>query len=506
MKKYDAMLIGYAVNQKSGGHDGKDYTFLETIDAKYLYRNCFLDTYCAEPMAFEQLAAEAEAKGFSVDVHDGLILGYTKEDVIKLLKDSDCGIYGFSIYESTEKDLFEVITWLKKIKPNCKVYVGGPYATIAVEHILNNCPAIDYIMVGDGDESFPQLIDSIKNNNDIKNVVNIFYRNNSGEITCNEIKCVDLNTLQHPKRLYTDFIEEKGYSYSISSARGCGYANCAFCYLKEYQKIGNQPRFRFKNPTYIADEIEELVKEYGVDRLSFCDEDFFGDKLGVERALELFKILIDRNIKIDLHVNARAKTVMWLAKNNYLDLCSQAGVKYMYVGLESYNDNSLKLFDKGITTKDIDFVVEELARKKIRINPGLITFDPTLTLDNVKNNIELFKKINYYDAFIFTRRLVLYPNASRKIQELFKSDKYFQHENVEELYESMVKYRDGVFPYYMKLNRDLVDDEIVKKIQNFHFDSFDSIYQSLKREDSNYKEITDENIEHTNDYIKKLIK
>ena len=62
MKKYDSMLIGYAINQKSGGYDGKEYSFLDTSDAKYLYNNCFLDTYCAEPMAFEQLAAEAEKK------------------------------------------------------------------------------------------------------------------------------------------------------------------------------------------------------------------------------------------------------------------------------------------------------------------------------------------------------------------------------------------------------------------------------------------------------------
>ena len=152
---------------------------------------------------------------------------------------------------------------------------------------------------------------------------------------------------------------------------------------------------------------------------------------------------------------------MWLARNNYLDLCSQGGIKYMYVGLESYNDNSLKLFDKGITTKDIDFVVDELAKHKIRINPGLITFDPTLTLDNVKDNIELYKKINYYDAFIFTRRLVLYPNASPKIQELFKNEEYFQHEDVGKLFDAMVKYRDRVFPYFIQLNREIATDEAV---------------------------------------------
>lgn len=506
MAKYDSMLIGYAVNQKSGGYDGKEYSFLDTSDAKYLYNNCFLDTYCAEPMAFEQLAAEAEAKGFSVNVQDGLIMGYTKEQLIDVLKDTDCLLYGFSIYESTESDLFEVITWLKATKPNTKIYVGGPYATIAVAHILNSCPAIDYIMVGDGDESFPQLIDCIKNNKDIKDVVNLYYHDSNGNIVSNEVRCVDLNILHHPKRIYTDFIEKKGYAYSLSSARGCGYANCTFCYLKQYQKVGNQPKFRYKSPKYVADEIEELIDKYGIDRLSFTDEDFFGDRAGVERALELFKILIDRNIKINLHANARVKTVMWLARNNYLNLCSQAGIKYMYVGLESYNDKSLKLFDKGITTKDIDFVVDELAKHKIRINPGLITFDPTLTLDNVKDNIELYKRINYYDAFIFTRRLVLYPNASPKIQELFKNEDYFQHEDVEKLFDAMVKYRDSVFPYFIQLNRKIATDEVVQQIQNFHFSSFDSIYQALKENNPNYGEIVDDNIEKTNIYVRRLLK
>lgn len=506
MAKYDSMLIGYAVNQKSGGYDGKEYSFLDTSDAKYLYNNCFLDTYCVEPMAFEQLAAEAEAKGFSVDVKDGLILGYTKEQLIDVLKDTDCLLYGFSIYESTESDLFDVITWLKKIKPNAKIYVGGPYATIAIEHILNSCSAIDYVMVGDGDESFPQLIDCIKNNKNIKDVVNLYYHDVNGNIVSNEVRCVDLNTLHHPKRIYTDFIEKKGYAYSLSSARGCGYANCSFCYLKEYQKVGNQPKFRYKSPEYVADEIEKLIDKYDIDRLSFTDEDFFGDRAGVERALELFKILIDRNIKINLHANARAKTVMWLARNNYLDLCSQAGIKYMYVGLESYNDKSLKLFDKGITTNDIDFVVDELAKHKIRINPGLITFDPTLTLDNVKDNIELYKRINYYDAFIFTRRLVLYPNASSKIQELFKNEYYFQHEDVGKLFDAMVKYRDSVFPYFIQLNKEIATDKAVEHIQNLHFSSFDEIYQAIKEGHPNYGEIVDDNIEKTNTYVRRLLK
>lgn len=480
MNKYDAVLLGYAVNQKSGGYDGKDYSFLETIDAKYLYHNCFLDTYCAEPMPFMQLTAQAEKNGFKVGVFDGLILGYKKEDLMNVIKQNDSYLYGFSIYDSTQSDLFEVISWLKTIRPNAKVYVGGPYATIATEFILNSCKDIDYVMVGDGDESFPQLIDCVKNNKNIKDVVNIYYRNQENEITHNKIECADLNKLEHPKRLYTDFIKEKNYSLSVSSARGCGYASCAFCYLREYQRIGNQPKFRYKNPEYIFNEIKELVEKYNITKLSFCDEDFFGDKEGVLRALELFKLLIDNNIKIDLHVNARVRTVMWLAKNDLLQYCVKAGVKYMYVGLESYNDKSLKLFDKGITTEDIDYVLNELDKNKIRINPGIITFDPILNIDEVKKNVDLFKRIDYYDAFIFTRRLVLYPNASQKIKALFENKNYFMDNKVKILYDSMVKYRDEVFPLYIQLNKNIVNETNVKVIQDYHFKCFDEIYQILK--------------------------
>ena len=66
MVKCDVLIVGHAINQGSGGFSDKRYTFLETSDAKYLYNNCFLDTYCTEPMAFMQLAAQIENVGYTV--------------------------------------------------------------------------------------------------------------------------------------------------------------------------------------------------------------------------------------------------------------------------------------------------------------------------------------------------------------------------------------------------------------------------------------------------------
>lgn len=505
MDKLDLMILGYAVNQCSGGYDGKNYQFLKTIDAKYLYRSCFLDTYCAEPMAFMQLAAQVEAKGFSVKVFDGLVLEYTKEDLMRVLFENDSILYGFSIYESTQEDIFEIISWLKTIRPNAKIFVGGPYATIAVQHIMEFCSEVDYVMIGDGDNAICELIGCIKTQGKITDVTNIFYRDAQQKIHSTTIKYVDLNTLMPTKRLYSDIIQKRGYSFSISSSRGCGYANCAFCYLKEYQRVGKQPRFRFKKPQYVVNEIYELIKTFGITKLTFSDEDFFGDKAGIERAIEIFDLLIKRNIIIDLHVNARVQTVIWLAKNGYLDICSRAGVRYMYIGLESYNDESLSLFNKGITTKDIDFVVEELERYQIRINPGLITFDPTLSIEQVKRNIDLFKRIKYYDAFIFTRRLVLYPSASKKIRDLFLNPTYFCDANTRKLYEAMIRYRDAVFPYYIRLNKSLVVDKDIETIQEYHFQSFYKVYNTLQRGDDNYNYVIEGCIQKVCRYIEHLL-
>lgn len=85
-----------------------------------------------------------------------------------------------------------------------------------------------------------------------------------------------------------------------------------------------------------------------------------------------------------------------------MSLCVKAGIKYFFIGIESYNDSILKKYKKGITTKDIDIICDKLDEYGILINPGLITFDYSITIEQVKNNVQLLKRIRYYDAFMFT--------------------------------------------------------------------------------------------------------
>ncbi|MDR2720309.1 MAG: cobalamin-dependent protein, partial [Nitrososphaerota archaeon] len=200
MDLFDVVIVGYAVNQRSGGYSDNRFTFLETIGARYLYRNCFLDTYCAEPMAFMQLSAELRAAGWVVDVIDGLILGYDKSKLIEKLDNIDSSIFCFSIYESTKQDIYEIIHQLKMKKSGINTVLGGPYATIAANEIMDENADIDYIIVGDADIALPKLVSKISAKQDVFSVPNLFHRHN-GKIMINDTMCVDLNKLEYPDRL-----------------------------------------------------------------------------------------------------------------------------------------------------------------------------------------------------------------------------------------------------------------------------------------------------------------
>ena len=98
MKTCDVVLIGYAVNSTSGGYTNRNVKYVDTVGIKYLYSH-FYGTYCAEPVAFLQLAAQMRAAGIDTYILDGLLLGYSRSEMEQCLKKIKTDIYCFSLYE-----------------------------------------------------------------------------------------------------------------------------------------------------------------------------------------------------------------------------------------------------------------------------------------------------------------------------------------------------------------------------------------------------------------------
>jgi len=490
--KCDIAIVGYAVNSTSGGFTNKCVKYVDTVGIKYLYSH-FYGTYCAEPVAFLQLASQLRKENLSVHILDGLLLGYSREEMVEQLNRIDTDIYAFSLYESSKDDVLFLMNYVKSVHPDAVIITGGPYVTLCYQELLETQPVIDFITVGDSDFALPALVKSLNNRIPVKNIPNVAMRNAKGQVIMSApCEAIDLNKLEPPARDFTDIIQNKNFSLSICSSRGCGHGVCSFCYLMQYQKNGNQPRFRYRDPKLIVEEIEELIRKYHIKKLTFVDDDFFGpDDIGIRRAMEFFDLLIEKDIHLTLYMNARVASVLYMARNHLLEKAARAGARYFFIGFESYNNDILKRYHKGITIAEIDEILNELEKYGILTNPGLITFDRTIRPEQVKNNIDLLRRLKYYDLFMFTRTLMDLPSDRQKMKDnrVFQTD--FTDPCTGKLYNILVQFRDYLYPFYGRVDRNLITDEIRDEVVDEHFAFFYELYEQIKEDEQTIQKIFD---------------
>lgn len=131
------------------------------------------------------------------------------------------------------------------------------------------------------------------------------YRDVNDKIVLTEREVVNLDDQVPTDRMFAQQVIDKGFSLGVNTSRGCAHASCSFCYLKDYQTVSCQPRIRYRSPEKVISELKDLINKFNIDKVTFCDDDFFGTNIeGLKRACEIFKLLIENNIKMDIYVMA----------------------------------------------------------------------------------------------------------------------------------------------------------------------------------------------------------
>lgn len=491
----DIMLINVTEGAPAGGFasDGSsEYSYLNSVLPAYLM-NDFHYTFCAEPVYYMQLASEIRKAGMSVEVVDGIMQNLRADDIKSIIKDSNTRIFGLTMFQANYRVVIDVISYIKQVHPDSIVFSGGTYSSIVYDKLLLRHDEIDYVVVGDGDEAVPDLCKYLLYGvSHPRNIPGIAYKE-SQTIRMLPPKPVSMDNISYLARDFSKEILEYQFSFSMVTSRGCGHGVCSFCYLPMYQKNANHPKFRYRKPQDVVGEMRYLKDTYGVNRITFVDEDYFGEhSVGIPRAVEIADMLISEHLEIGYYVNARINSLIEIIKRGLLPKFAQSGLKYVFVGIESGSDEILKKYKKGTSVEKINTVVDQLAQYGIKINPGLITFDPELTLNQVCDNVKMLRYIGYYDVFMFTRKLILLPGIkmgeinqgwelpSIHDEELFE-ERYFKHSETALLYDAMVWFRDTIFPYYkIVYDAQKISDEIRKMLIENHFSAFESAVNFIR--------------------------
>lgn len=314
----------------------------------------------------------------------------------------------------------DAINMLAKAKEMGKTtIIGGIFPTTNSDFVLNS-GVVDYLIRGEGEIAFSNLIHCISNNFNPKNISGLSFRSNGTNIH-NKQQTLIKNLNELPIPAY-DLVDMQTYSKigtaPMYTTRGCPMT-CKFCSLNEHWQF----KYRARSIENILKEVE-LLKDYGFDRINFKDETL---TLNKKRTLELFNRLKD------YHLNIKCKSRIDTIDSELLGVMSNAGLDCLQFGVESMSQKLLDSMKKGITINQIketlDYVVDYTS-----VNPIFIFGWIGEDIDTLKESSAYIESISGNKRIIpYISFLTPHPGTEiftdRRLEILTHDLNFYTHKN-----------------------------------------------------------------------------
>ena len=359
------------------------------------------------PLGLAYIAAVIrKSKKHKLKVIDAAALDLDDREVERQLKDFGAEIVCVGAVTDLLKAAINVCRIGKKI--GAITVLGGVHPTILPSETLS-FDEVDIVVIGEGEYTVLELADCIEKKRDLGEVKGIiFKKQQKGKTkfitTKNREPIKNLDELPFPAR---DLFPWKIYSsYSriirrtpcmhIMTSRGCPF-HCTFCASQSLWK-----NCRDRSPKSIADEIEHLIRNYGVKEIYLFDDTF---NLNLKRSEEICDEIIRRNIKISLRVQARVYHIT----KRLLQKMKKAGVWCIYYGVESGNEQVLRDMRKAIKIEWVRKAFKMTEEAGIRTFGFFMIGLPTDTKKTIKDTLDLAIELN--PDFVNFTILVVYPGT-----------------------------------------------------------------------------------------------
>ena len=260
---------------------------------------------------------------------------------------------------------------IKTLLPEVKIVVGGLWYSYFGKETLEKNPAIDFVVMGEGELTFNELMQALNSGkNDFTNIAGLSSRKD-GKIIFGPIRPQIENLDMLPIPAYDLFSMDKyvGHTYwkpfvEIVTSRGCTHG-CKFCYEwseHDPRSLSHFNRWRAKSAKKVIDEVEYLEKECGT-KVMVIQEDNFN--LNPNRVREFCKEKIKRGLKMKWVSLGCASD--WVKLEKDLPMMKEAGMFMSVFGIEVASDDELRKLEKGITVEQIYKTIEILRKNSIAI-------------------------------------------------------------------------------------------------------------------------------------------
>lgn len=369
-----------------------------------------------QPIGLGYIAATLENAGYQVEFLDALgsgwkntwklsdneqLIGLNYDQIKQVIIKSRPNIVSIGApFTIQAKSSYLVADLVKCIDKKITTIMGGPHVTSFPKECIER-PSVDFIVHGEGEVSFLELVSSIeKNVKDFKSILGIgFKNNNKPQINLPRPPLKNLDSIPFPARRLMPMQEyfkaakamrtgrretywKKGVA--IFSSRGCPF-KCTFCISHLlWTRV-----WRARSAENVVDEIEEVVKQYGANHIHFEDDNLTMSK---ERINKICDLIVERGLQItwDTPNGIRADTI----DGKTLIKMKKSGCKEVCVAPESGNQYVVdEIIKKRVSLKKIEQIVTGCKKIGIRVESFFVIGSVGETKEQIKDTIEYARKL-----------------------------------------------------------------------------------------------------------------
>lgn len=288
--------------------------------------------------------------------------------------------------------------------------IGGHGPSPEPDYFLKKLRA-DAVVIGEGEESFVDLVNAVMTGSSLAEVKGIAYRSDD-QVVVNPPRTVicDINNLPMPAydsfpieyyRLRKDsaHIGSVGnrFSMPLLSGRGCKF-KCNFCYRID-------EGMRLRSADAIIEEMKYLNHKWNISHFMFYDDLLMES---THRTIELCESFINYGPK---NMTFICQGRLNYATPEVLDVMGRSGCVYIYYGIESFNDDMLRVMKKALNTDMIIRGVENTINAGISFSPNMIFGNIGETREHLQNSLEFLLKYDDCALLRAIKPVTPYPGS-----------------------------------------------------------------------------------------------
>jgi radical SAM superfamily enzyme YgiQ (UPF0313 family) len=321
-----------------------------------------------------------------------LVQGRVGPTIARLIQQLEPDVVGLSIMTFQRSTAMKIAQLIQRLRPQTRIVAGGYDPSLAPE-AYEACPAIEFLVRGEGEQTFQELLRALETSAAPESVAGLSYRAGGGFVhnanrPVASLKSADLQLPDRSARVLSGYTLLGRQADVVETSRGCTY-DCSFCSIIEMR---GRNFHTYSIERVLADIAD--ARRHGAEAIFLVDDNI---TLDVRRFEALCQAIVDSGFAdVDYIVQAMTSPIAEHGAR-LAPLMRRAGFRYVFLGIENILESDLVFLKAGAknthrhgghTVGNAAVVaIEHLHRNGMYVVGGLIVGNPDDTRESIEANL-----------------------------------------------------------------------------------------------------------------------